>query len=134
ERLELERRALGKDYEPEPHSYWAMVRGAGDSTRGNVRKLTAKTERLVEAVRLRIVEGRASDEAEQALYDDLVLYLLFYQLFDNWRELHSDGDTRDASEHWEAYSRQFDHWLLLPGVRLPSRDGKAHLFALLYQV
>ena len=134
ERLELERRALGDAFETEPHPYWAMVRGAGDSTRGNVRQLTARTERLVGAVRQRIVEGRPSDDGEQALYDDLVLYLLFYQLFDNWRELYTGGDARDASKHWDMFSRQFDHWLLLPDIRLPSRDDKAHLFALFYQV
>ena len=134
ERLELERQALGKDFETEPHPYWAMVRGAGDSTRGNVQKLTAKTERLMESVRRKIVEGRASSSEEQNLYDDLVLYLLFYQFFDHWRRLHGGGDSREAGQHWESYSQQFDHWLRLPGVQLPSRHEKAHLFALFYQV
>lgn len=134
ERLELEQQALGKDFEAEPHPYWAMAHGAGDSARGNVKKLTARTERLMESVRRKIVAGQSPRAGEEVLYDDLVLYLLFYQFFEHWRKLHGGGDSREAGPHWESYSQQFDHWLLLPGTQLPSCNEKAHLFALFYQV
>lgn len=134
ERLEMERRALGDDYEVEPHLFWSLIPGEDSTKRGNILKLTRRTEQLAEEARRQILAGESVEDGALAVYDDLIVYLLFYQSVGEWRELIAGGDAGDASRQWERFNDRFDHWLKLPGVALPSAGEKAHLFALLYQV
>ena len=133
DRIALERQALGKDYVQEGHSFWAMV-SSGDSSRGNVLAITKQASKLVEKARLQILENSSVADAELALYDELVLYRIFYCYFDDWRLLHEGGDARDASKVWTRFKSEFDHWLMLPKAALPSSGDSVHLFSLLYQI
>src|SRR5213594_2918455 len=52
----------------------------------NLLALHARVERLADDVRRRLTSSRAAappDSADLALYEDLVLYLLFYRYFDD---------------------------------------------------
>ena len=145
ERMDLERLALGRDFQPEPHPFWALVAGSrgtqgsrraqgSRSTRGNVQKLTGRIEQLVTAARERIIARCDSSLEELAIYDDLVLHLLLYEFLDDWGELYAGADAASAGAQWDRFATRFDYWLRLPGLELPSSGEKVHLFAMLYQV
>lgn len=134
ERIALERQALGAAFEPEPHAFWAMMRGPGDSARGNVLRITDRARHLAEKLRGQMLDGMEVSDIELGIYDDLVLYQLFYHFFPEWGRLFVGGDAQPASEAWRLFREQADYWLQLPVTYPLSHRELPHMFAMLYQV
>lgn len=136
DRIDLEQAALGDDFVSEPHGYWSFTEEQITQRRSNLGQITDKARLIAEDLRRKLLEGVSASEVELQLYDDLVLYVLFYVLLEHWRKLGlliSGNDARDLNA-WKQYSEQFDYWLNLPMKQLPSASQKVHLFAVFHQV
>jgi DNA-binding NtrC family response regulator len=134
ERLDLEQAALGDEFVPEMRPYWSFM--PGGTRRSNLTRIIDRAKRVAQPLRQKLIDGIAASDDELGLYDELVLYILFYELFDEWgtrASPTSEDDGRDFKT-WMRYEKEFGEWLNLPGRRLPSVPQKAHLFALFRQI
>jgi DNA-binding NtrC family response regulator len=136
ERIDFERNALGDAFVDTP-AVWNITHD-WEGNRPNIGRLKEKTEQFLADLRPRVlsVGGRASTE-ELTLYEDLVVYLLYYRVQEPL-EVFNHEPLVEPPEKVAAVYRQFAedcrHFLKLPGVQLPSGHEPAHLFACYFQV
>jgi len=138
ERLELERLALGDQYQAEEQMAWSKDIRFEDSERPNVVLLTARAEELLEKLHKKLQRGEAADESALTLYHDLVAYVLYYR---HTAKLQVDplllGDRksqRQMAKIWQDFLREYNHYLQLPDRQLLLGEEPAHLFACFFQV
>lgn len=136
ERLDLERDALGDEFVAEAHPYWSFTPKQIGQRRSNLIKMIDKAQAVARPLREKLREGASASDDQLQLYDDLVLYILFYEQFEDWGKRASpiSGDDAGDLKAWTHFSTQFDYWLQLPMLQLPSAPQKAHLFAMFRQV
>ncbi len=136
ERVENERRALGSDFTPMA----AVWHEGGDLEveNPNVERIAELGERLAPELRARLIRGADASAEELRDYQGLVFYLLYYRYLDVFHDLVEKGkEGRSTTRRVAAYARyreDAEHFLVLPGVRLPLEVDSAHLFAWGYQV
>lgn len=136
ERFELERTALGHEFVSEAQPYWSFTSGQRRQRRTNLVKLLDRAKVVAESLREKLVGGASSSDDQLLLYDELALYILFYEQFEEWgnRRTPISGDEGADQKAWAHYSARFDYWLKLPLVQLPSVREKNHLFSLYRQI
>jgi transcriptional regulator with AAA-type ATPase domain len=136
ERLELERAALGDSFVAEPHAYWGFTTEQMTQRRSNLVLILDRARRVAEVLRSKLLQRPAVGDEQLRLYDDLVLYILFYEQLDVWGkrlpELASHAGAEQAT--WKWHSTQFEYWLQLPDLQLPSYMLKLHLFEIFHQI
>ncbi|TWT78306.1 Transcriptional regulatory protein ZraR [Posidoniimonas polymericola] len=132
ERLELEQAALGGEYEPEEHVAWSRT-AASHYERPNVVRLTALADRLATKLRAKLATGVTATAEELRLYDDLVVYVLYYRWIATLSPAGVSGHKAAVGPAWESFRHAHQHFHEVAG--LPTGDdAAAHLFACLHQV
>lgn len=138
ERLELEAQALGKAFQPEDRIAWSKNLDLEDANRPNVVKLTSRADQLADQLREELRETERIEAELNTLYQDVVSYVLYYR---HVAMLNVDDDllaTRKSRNNitkiWQAYLRDFNHYLCLPQHRFQLSEQPEHLFACLFQV
>jgi transcriptional regulator with AAA-type ATPase domain len=136
DRIELERKALGGDYQDTP-PVWSR-RDDLDSDRENVRRLAARIQPVVDKLHGRLAKGAEADETDLVLYEDLVLYLLYDRYRGRLR------DTIDAAgrakqppprvAYWKEFLADYNQLLVIPDRSLPTPYDPAHIFACYFQI
>lgn len=136
ERIDLEQAALGDEFVAEPHGYWSFTKEQITERRSNLVRITDKARPLAQSLRAKLMNRVTASDDEILLYDDLVLYILFYEMLEDWGKRSSATSKDDNSDQivWKRFSTQFDYWLKLPGLQLPSAGQQVHLFALFHQI
>jgi transcriptional regulator with AAA-type ATPase domain len=136
ERVENERRALGRAFTP-----LAAVWHEGadlDAPNPNVDRLAERAEELAPELRVRLNRGARAAPDELADYQGLIFYLLYYRYIDVFQELVERSQAgKTTTAKLRAYARYRDdakHFLEIPGVQLPLETTSEHLFAWGYQV
>jgi DNA-binding NtrC family response regulator len=134
-RLELEKEALDEDFIPEPDQFWSLTPEQTLQRRSNLILILARTRELADSLQLRLQRGGATDE-QLRLYEELVNYVLFYEMLEFWGAPIRDGATPDVIDRraWERFSKEFDRRMSLNGLGLPSKDQKVSLFELFHQI
>ncbi len=137
QRLDLERAALGQDFVTELHPFWSFAANETKSRRANVLRIAQRVAPIAKTIRAKLLAGEPATDEELEWYDDLALYILFYELFDDWGQL-SPPSFKDITvcqeEVWKRFAKAFEYWLGLPGLQLPSSAQVLHLFALFNQI
>jgi transcriptional regulator with AAA-type ATPase domain len=134
ERIEHERDVLGDDFQP-AEMVWSVRAGSAESP--NVPKLAARAEALAEMLRGRLLSGTSASAEDIALYEDVVLYVL-YSRYEN--ELFTlvvappEGERAGPVGCWAGFASDAERFFRTPGVRSPSPPELAHLFACFFQV
>jgi hypothetical protein len=134
ERVAAERAALGDAF-VEHGAVW-HVDAAIDGTNPNVPRLFERAEALAERIRSRLAKDARASDADLGAYRGLVLYLLFERSQAAFYRLVREQEDADAESGaaYERYRRDFDHFLRIPGAKVPLEHGPAHIFALGYQI
>lgn len=136
ERIELERVALGSSFIAEAMPYWSFTLDQAVQRRGNLIQIMDRAVPIAQGIRERLRDKQEATEKEIALYDDLVIYILFYEQLEDWSK-REPGFLFDESANlrsWKQYSSSFDYWFHVAGISFPSRNQKTHMFAMLHQV
>ena len=137
ERIEYEKQALGDEF-AEVDTVWSKRTGpsAGDSE--NVQKIVDRVEKLAETLRGRLERGAKPHSEDQALYEDLVFFLLFHRYHVEFRKVILRSLDEKAPRRQVGFYDSFlrDHEQLLGVNGLPPTTGRetAHLFACFFQV
>lgn len=136
ERIDLEREALGDEFVAETDAFWSLTPEQSGRRRPNLVRIIERARKLAEPLRARLLHPIAADVDELELYDGLVVYILFYELLDDWgyRATRRSGDDAATAQAWQRFSSQFQYWLELPGRSLPSAHDQVALFELFHQI
>ena len=137
-RLELERKALGDDYQLEDYVAWSKDFSRQENERPNVRRLNARAEQLADRLRTKLHDGARADARTLDLYQDLISYVLYYRYA---TQLDVTGFLRGGNQQkkkvariWREFLQQFHYYLSLPHHSLAVSEDPAHWFASLFQV
>ena len=144
ERLDCEREALGDEF-VEADIAWNI--GSDPITgRANIATLQRNAEELATALRGRIVGRRSGagsvvgsfSAQELAVYEDLVLYLLYYRNRELFEQLILAVPKKLSqvalNQAYDRFVSDVDHFLGLPGVTFPDAESPQHLFACFFQI
>lgn len=135
ERIAHERAALGEAF-VESEAPWNLRGDDPDTPQVNPLRLTERVAPLVDALRTRLgTQHRASPE-ELRLYEDAVLFLLFYRYGDDLYEVivQESAHRPGACRFYTAFQRDWAFYFDVPGFTLPSRQEITHVFACFFQV
>ncbi len=136
ERIELERAALGDEFEASKSRVWSRLADV-EQVQTNVERLARRAAAIIDAVRARLVAGTRGTVEEETLYEDAALYVLYDRFRPKLQAalqsaLHARSATKVAC--WEEFRQAFDHYLSNAKVRLPSDYQPAHVFAGFFQI
>ena len=134
ERIRLEQRALGRQFEQDSGIAWSRTQEYVEADRPNVVHVTEKAERLAASIRERIVTSDSLDEQSRSRYEDLVYYVLYYRWFAVLKPSAQELSESRIAKIWPKFLNDFNSFLELPGCRSLASHAPEHLFACLYQV
>jgi hypothetical protein len=127
ERISLEKEALGPDFR-EADPVWSLKADLGADT-ANLQALRGKAGPLADTLCTRLKER--PPEADLALYEDLVLFVLYYRFHMDFHRaiLHGSGFS-----FYREFARDAERLLKPAGRSRPPYDDPPHLFACCYQI
>ncbi len=135
ERIEIERKVLGLDF-VEADLVWNVFNDP-EGGRDNLKLLREKSESLAATLRQRLLDKTTATEKERLLYEDLVLYLLYYRNHEPLREatLGDKGHKArlDFAGLYQSLLDDLKHFFALPGVN-PPRHSPHQLFSGFFQI
>jgi DNA-binding NtrC family response regulator len=131
ERIEGERRALGEEFV----ASGTLWDGFGEAGRPpNVAALSELAATLVEQVAGRLRQGARASAEELALYEDVVVYLLFSRWEDDLYRLIDERSATAPVGFYRRFRQDVERLLQIPGATLMADGDAAHLFAGLFQI
>ncbi|HEX2971205.1 MAG TPA: sigma 54-interacting transcriptional regulator [Tepidisphaeraceae bacterium] len=135
ERIEYERQALGEEF-VESDAVWNAPADL-ERERPNIARIQHRAEHLAESARSRLLDKQSATREELDLYEDAVLYLLYYRMIEPFGQIIGEGSSKQASKRVESYrqfAEDFDHFLAIPQFKRPPRYPVHHLFATYFQI
>jgi transcriptional regulator with AAA-type ATPase domain len=137
ERIEYERQALGSDFH-ESRAVWNLS-PERVAHQPNVDEIMQRVEKLLLSISDSDKGGGKPTELELRLYEDLVLFYLYYQFLDQFLEtgrvLLEQNVTGQRIEFYEDFAREAGRFLHLKAYDpLPAARELPHIFACFSQV
>ena len=133
--LVYEREALGEhavDEEPT----WSMDVSDPERARANTWHIIERLKPLLKSLRESLAAGDDAHEADLILYEDALLYFLYYRYYQQLVTTTFQRQGKDKSR-WSFFRDFCDDWnyfFHISGVKLPSDHQANHTFACYYQV
>ena len=121
ERIACEREALGEDFVP-LSSVWS-VRADGGRHNPNVNKLGERATDLANRLRRRLTPQVKMKAEERDLYQDLVLYLLYFRYEDDYKAIIIAKARGGRVRFYSKFVQDAQHYLGLPGARVTDDCG-----------
>ena len=135
ERIEHERQALGEGFaDGEP--VWSVQVNDPNKPRVNAWKISERVEPMVRDLRQRLDRHASRSQADLKLYEDAVLYLLFYRYADRFVEAAFPAEPA-SGRRWHFYgefAREWQHYLTIPSAVLPTKQDTRHIFSCFFQL
>ena len=130
ERIEWERRALGDEHVPFDAVWHSRGDVAGENP--NEARIVERSASLVEALRERLAGGTRGSSEEIALYQDIVLHLLYYRYQARFNSALETARRRAGFGFYSEFAADCERYLAVGRRR--SLPDPAHLFACCFQV
>ncbi len=134
-RIRIERQALGKLFKGN-HAIWSYLTDSNDLH--NIDVLNEMMTQVVNNARSNILNGKTLNDDDLRLYEDMVFYLLYEDTRDGLEQmLAKPGTLSDApfmQRHYARFKKQFDHYLSLPDITMPSGHLSPHVYAVFFQI
>ncbi len=137
ERIDLEKKALGSEYRPEPTD-WNLDPLAVEALR-NTNRILDHIKRLLESVGRRLQTNRAGlDDRESALCRSMVFFFVYHRYLpactEAIQERMDGGKELYSLPFFEGFRKDVDDYCSLGVLTLVSPFTHAHLFSLAFQV
>src|SRR5262249_10856922 len=101
----------------------------------NLAKLSQRVEALAETLRGRLAAGPRPGAEDLALYEDLVVYLLYSRHQEDLLRLaETSGAAPGRRAFYDPSPRDLERFLAVPDGASPARQAPAHIFACFFQV
>lgn len=137
ERIDYERKVLGGDFVLTDEAWHKHVDYDGHPP--NVHSITTRVTELTQELRKRILDGCGPSAQEMALYEDIVVYMIFYRIEATVIEAVNKAVASQNAKPmrmgvYDEFVNGLKEFLDVPGYDSPSLANPAHLFACLFQV
>jgi DNA-binding NtrC family response regulator len=135
ERLALERAALGDDFRCADEVINLPPGADLEMIFANFTALRERAELLTDKMRKALLAGISLSENEVRVYQDMAVYLLYNRHMSYLDEVASASEgTLQKTSVWQDFQCDFDSYLRLPGLSLPSQFEAGHCFAIFFQI
>jgi hypothetical protein len=131
QRVELEKTALGKRFDPNTRPFWSWTLD-DEVDRPNVVQLTSLVLALTTRLRDKLIAGQSATPEEMKIYDDLALYVLYYEHFVDRRG--ASAAELNGDLEWDKFAASFEHWMNCGQQKSPSHNQIGHVYAYLHQL
>jgi MoxR-like ATPase len=132
ERIEWERRALGAEHLPCDEVWHSRGDLAGENP--NEARIAERAAALAEVLRERLASGARATVEERDLYQDLVLYLLYYRYQARLYAVIVAAGSRPDFGFCSEFAADCERFFAPAAGQRRPRPDPAHLFACCYQV
>jgi DNA-binding NtrC family response regulator len=131
-RIDLERTLLAGEFE---HAEPVWSGGTlNPAERANVIRLQSIAEALCQSMLQRIEQGTKPTGKEALLYEDLVLYVLYYRHHPTFEQMIRQNKPARAESTFNALKFELNRHLTAPGIRQIADAEVAHLMACFFQI
>ncbi len=137
ERLKWERQALGDRFKKGAAVIHLPSTTAAEKVFGNFALLLESAQALADKLRISVLDGRCTRAADQRLYRESVLFLLYGKHFSTINSSPKQRETTENSPHaarWEAFLKDYRWYLILAEVELPDYFDAVHCFSIFAQL
>src|SRR3954447_25691290 len=132
ERIEWERRALGAEHRPSGEVWHS--RGDLALENPNEERITERATALAEALRERLAGGGRATAEELDIYQDVVLYLLYYRYETRFFAVMQDAGRRPDFGFYTEFAAHCERFFAPGASRRRPRPDPAHLLACCFQI
>jgi len=133
ERIDYERQALGSEFD-ESQANWNLLGDDPESQQINTRKIAERAYSIIAGVRQLFKKGTAGNRTELQLYEDTVLFLLYYYYAQRFKDIIVKPQKDQTYEYFNEFTHYWRHFFNLPVDKLPSQKEASHIFACFFQV
>ena len=133
ERIDYERQALGADFD-ESHANWNLLGDDPETHQINTTKITQRAIPIIENFQTQLKKGAAATRQEIQLYEDTVLFLLFYNYAQRFKNSIIDPKKGRTYDFYEEFREYWSFFFDISGYDLPQKEEAAHIFACSFQV
>ncbi|MBV9675002.1 MAG: sigma-54 factor interaction domain-containing protein, partial [Acidobacteriaceae bacterium] len=133
--LVYEREALGKDaVEEEP--IWSLTVSDPDRVRANGWRIMERLQLLLKSLRESLASGENAPQADLILYEDSLLYYLYYRYYQQLVLATFRHGSKEKSRwfFYRDFCEEWNYFFHITGVKLPTGHQAKHTFACYYQV
>jgi transcriptional regulator of acetoin/glycerol metabolism len=133
ERIDYERQALGSDFN-ESQANWNLLGDDPDTQQINTRKIAERAYSIIAALQRQLKKGVATGDKELQLYEETVLFLLYYYYAQRFKKSIINPKEDQTYEYFREFTHYWRHFFSHPVDNLPSQKEAAHIFACFFQV
>ena len=137
ERLKWERQVLGDRFLQGAAVINLPSTAEAEKVFGNFVLLLEHAQGLADKMRVKVMDGRCTREADQRLYRETVLFLLYGKYFSvvNSSPEHSQAaESRLYASRWEPFLKDYRWYLNIAEVELPDYFDAVHCFSIFRQL
>lgn len=135
ERIAWERAALGDEFD-ERYAHWNL--DPEQKLSPNIERLTSQAETVLAAVRDRVLPTQTLEGAEQQLYEDVLLFVLFHRFRDRIPGIAASPPAADRNRRigtvYRELLRDAEAYLTTDGSLRPISVTWPHAFAVFFQL
>ena len=131
----FQREALGPEFKTGEPPLSRRTDGP-DRMSANSWKVYERLTPLIADLRDRLAAGKTGQEPDLILYEDAVLYLLYFRYLERLSEATFSTKSQPSKARWSFYrefSRDWREYLKIPGTNLPTGHDAAQTFAIFIQ-
>ena len=133
ERIDYEREALGAEFD-ESHANWNLLGDDPETHQINTTRIAQRAYPIIAGFQAQLKKGVAATAQEIELYEDTVLFLLFYNYAQRFKESIIDPKKGRTCDYYKEFCDYWSFFFDIPGYNLPQQREAAHIFACSFQV
>lgn len=133
ERIDYERQALGRDFD-ESQANWNLLGDDPETQQANTRKIAERAYGIIAGIQRQLKKGGTVSRKELQLYEDTVLFLLYYYYAQRFKESIVNPQKGQVYEYFKEFTHYWRHFFNYPVEHLPQQNEAAHIFACFFQV
>ena len=133
ERIDYERQALGAEFD-ESHANWNLLGDDPETHQINTTRIAQRAYPIIAGFQAQMKKEVAAAVPEIELYEDTVLFLLFYNYAQRFKESIVNPKKGRMYDYYEEFCEYWSFFFDIPGYNLPQKREAAHIFACSFQV
>ena len=133
ERINYERRALGPEFD-ESQANWNLLGDDPETQQVNTRKIAERAYSIIAGIQPQLKKGAAAGRKELQLYEDTVLFLLYYYYAQRFKDSIVNPQKDQIYDYFKEFTHYWRHFFKHPVENLPPQKEAAHIFACFFQV
>jgi transcriptional regulator with AAA-type ATPase domain len=133
ERIDCERQALGAEFD-ESQANWNLLGDDPQTLQANTRKIAGRAYDIISGIQKQLKKGGPVSRKELRLYEETVLFLLYYYYAQRFKESIVNPQKDQVYEYFKEFAHYWRHFFNHSVENLPQPEEAGHIFACFFQV